>query len=170
MELQDILIIIGVIILITTGLNYYAKSKDGRWKDSAVDNDRVKNALDKFEVEKKGKPFTERQLQSQLTKYLKGIFENVTPEYGLEGKNAIKIDFDIGNGKVGVELKLAKSVFKTSEWNRIIGQMRRYTKKYNDGNIFIVVAGSPEEKKDSVWNELQEDIKEHNCKPYFMVV
>lgn len=108
--------------------------------------------------------FSEADIQSQLEKYFKGIFQNVTPQHGIETKNTKAIDFDIGNGKVGIELKIADKILKESESDRIFGQMIKYQRaKYNQKNLVIAIAGFDEDFRNSLMSDIEDDILENNA-------
>lgn len=119
--------------------------KDGRIQDAAVKISNVLNSLNRFNVKLNPKlkaGYTEKHIQNQLKKHFLKDFVHVTDEYGIEGINATKIDFDIGHGKVGVELKLAKALFKTASLDRLVGQLDGYIKqKYKRKNIIVAVFG-----------------------------
>jgi len=62
---------------------------------------------------------TEKILNAHITNELYDYFgEQVTSEYNIGGFFGLKKDIDINNGKIGIELKLAKSVLKSSESQR----------------------------------------------------
>jgi hypothetical protein len=104
--------------------------------------------------------FTEKDVHNDLEVYLKQIFYSVTREYGIEGKNAKMIDFDIGNGKVGIEVKIAESALKEGEGDRLLGQMQKYIRrKYKDGNFILAVAGFENHTTNTVLHEIEEDVE-----------
>jgi len=93
---------------------------------------------------KKEPEYEERDVQFLLEEQLRDIYENVEGQYPLEGGG--KIDIDIGNGKVGIELKLARSLYKSSrELQSLPGQVQDYIEaKYDSQNLIVVVAGEKE--------------------------
>ena len=77
-------------------------------------------------------------------KQLEVVFQNnvkhVITQYGLDGPTGQKIDFDLGHGNVGVEIKLAEHVFKAGPQDRMIGQLQAYIKsRYSDHNLLLVI-------------------------------
>lgn len=53
-----------------------------------------------------------------------------------------RIDIDIEKGQLGIEIKLAKSLKRSNERNRLLGQLQFYReKKYNRNNLLLVVVG-----------------------------
>jgi hypothetical protein len=53
---------------------------------------------------------------------------------------ALKTDLDVGNGLVGVELKIAENL-TASEMQRLIGQVVYYKKRYYENNLIVFIAG-----------------------------
>jgi hypothetical protein len=167
-----------LIVLAAIAAIYYLSQQNtnndgGKIPDSKVDVKTVIDSLKTFivkKVENRKYGYTELDIHKTLEKHFKTIFKSVTPEYGLESKNARFIDFDLGNGKVGVEVKLARSIFKTSEWDRVYGQLRKYTKaKYNSENLILLVIGNSEDQDNTILHEIMEDIKELNVNYHFIV-
>ena len=145
--------------------NKVETDKDGRIKDESITVKRVLESFSGFTPVSNPKlkdGFTEGLLQKQLYTYLETQFVHVNREQGLEDINGAKIDFDIGRGKVGIEVKLARSLFKTSELQRLVGQMKDYTDdKYNSRNLIILVFGTSEEAKERVYiSKIQERVQD----------
>lgn len=94
--------------------------------------------------------YTEKSIENQMAKYLKQRFVEVTPQYTLGGRIPTVIDMDVANGVVGIELKDAKSVVKSNEFNRMKGQIQYYKEtRYKDNNIFLLVVGEHEDRENS---------------------
>jgi len=132
-------------------------------QDKDVD---VHSVLEKLNGAKLGKKvsFSEKDVHDELEVYLKKIFYSVTREHAIEGKNIKRIDFDIGNGKVGIEVKLAESILKEGENDRLIGQIHKYaTRKYNANNLIIALAGYSHHERNTIVHELIEDIGRAGC-------
>ena len=155
---------------------YFAKThkdEDGRIEDRSVSVDRVIEALQDFKAKpSKGaeEVLTEVAIQKQLFAYLNKYFVHVNREQGIEGVNALKIDFDIGRGKVGVEVKLARALFKSASLQRLVGQMDDYTEnRYSDRNLIVVVFGTKEESQERVYlKNIQEKIEAIGAKYIFL--
>lgn len=128
--------------------------KSNRIPDEKVSVKRLMKDLKKITLVKETRlkfGYTEKSIQAQLDKQLRDIYESVQKEYGLEGNNATKIDFNIGRGRVGIEVKLAKSVFRSSELQRLVGQLKDYTDaKYDNENLIVLVAGEEHHLTDRV--------------------
>lgn len=94
--------------------------------------------------------YTEKTIETQLIKYMKKRFVEVTPQYTLGGRIPTVIDMDVANGVAGIELKDAKSVVKSNEFNRMKGQIQYYKEtRYKDDNIFLLVVGEHEDRENS---------------------
>ena len=128
--------------------------KSNRIPDKKVSVNRLMKDLKKLTLVKESRlkfGYTEKSIQAQLDKQLRSTYESVQKEYGLEGNNATKIDFNIGRGRVGIEVKLAKSVFKSSELQRLVGQLKDYTDaKFDNKNLIVLVAGEEHHLTDRV--------------------
>lgn len=157
------IILIGIwMILGDTGKKEEPHTKETRIRDEDVDAHTVLFHLERFSptirAERKN-GFTEKDVQDELEIYLKGIFYSVTREHAIEGKNVKRIDFDLGNGAIGVEVKLAEAVLKEGENDRVIGQMQKYIqRKYNKGNMVIALVGYAHHTRNTIIHEMKDDI------------
>ena len=105
--------------------------------------------------------FTEKDVQVALQKFFNKHFETFYREYALEGINVKQIDFDLGKGRVGIEVKLAREIIKEGSWDRALGQINKYAKKkYVNGNLIVLVAGSEEERESFKLREFERDVKD----------
>ena len=74
--------------------------------------------------------------------HLAKSFEDVVPQYNIGGYLGLKIDIDVGNGGIGVEVKLAESLLRsTAEIHRLIGQAIYYQKKRYGDNLLVSIVG-----------------------------
>jgi hypothetical protein len=178
MNLTDTEMIIGGIFLAVLGYKYLLThtDDDGRIEDQSVKMSNVIEALEEFEYKKVSRlkeGYTEKSIQNQLKTHLLKKYVHVTDEYGIEGINATKIDFDIGHGKVGLELKLAKSLFKTSNLHRLVGQIEDYSNhKYDNDNLIVAVYGEPNHTSERTQlKRIQEKIEEKGAEfAYFEIL
>jgi hypothetical protein len=151
------------------------KDKDGRIRDGSVTVDNVIDHIEKFKPKRNQKlkfGYTEREIQKQLYRFLGKYYVHVTMEYGLEGLQGTKIDLDVGNGKVGLELKLAYAVYKSAGLQRLVGQIVEYQEtKYNDDNLVVAVFGTKDEKNDrTMLKKVQERVESKDAHFYFHVL
>lgn len=173
MEIVFALIIIIVILLaFLLPKEKAGKGLDKKITDASVTVDMAIMYLEGFKPsihEGRKNGFTEKDVQDELEVYLKKYFQSVTREYGIEGKNAKRIDFDLGNGRVGIEVKLAESLLKEGEGDRVIGQVLKYTsRKYNNENLIIAVAGFMEHTRHTVIHETKEFVQSNKAHFVFL--
>jgi hypothetical protein len=85
---------------------------------------------------------SESDLEKYLLAQLALVFgkEKVSNQYSVGGFLALKTDLDVGNGLVGVELKIAENL-TASEMQRLIGQVVYYKKRYYENNLIVFIAG-----------------------------
>lgn len=97
---------------------------------------------------------SEQDAEVEINYYLSEFFKDVMPQYNLGGYLGLKIDLDINDGKVGIEVKFADSFFKsTSEIFRLIGQGVYYQRKKYGDNFVIAIAGTEEDLDEPVIRE-----------------
>ena len=137
-----------IIILVFIAFAYFWWIKkpdgDGRLSDKAVNINVVETIIiNDFELKKHENlkyGYTEKTIEKQLLGIFQEKIQHVVSQYGLDGQSGQKIDFDIGHGKVGVEIKLANAVFKAAGQDRMVGQVQSYIQsKYNDRNLLLVI-------------------------------
>lgn len=148
-------IFIGIIIVIAIILfiNNKDKSKDNRIQNKDVYLYEVLEYVSSFkpiEEVKYKNGYTEKSIENQLAKFLKKHYITVTQQHGVADKNARQIDIDIADGEVGIELKDAKNICKTAEFDRLTGQLLAYkTARYNKDNLVLAVCGNVDDKNES---------------------
>ena len=147
----------------------YERSRLGpRVPDRKVTVRRVLKALAEFEPRRRPRPqrgYSEKSVQEQLLAYLSDRFETVVPEYGVGGHRATRIDFDIGGGRVGIEVKLARSLKKSTEFHRLSGQLENYREhRYGDDNLVVAVFGEREHAENrALLRRIREKIEEKSA-------
>ncbi len=102
--------------------------------------DSVKLALQNIVLSKrriKSELELEKDVHSELTK----IFgkENVHRQYSVGGFLALKTDIDLGNGKVGIELKIEENLTAT-DMQRLIGQVLYYRNRVYNNSMILFIA------------------------------
>ena len=104
---------------------------------------------------------SEEQVEIAIVEELKQEFDRpIKRQYSIPGNFGLKIDIDIANGGIGIEVKLASQLSKASEAQRLIGQAVYYRNKQYGDQIAVVIAGNEEEVDDPVVVELQEFLQE----------
>ncbi len=101
----------------------------------------------------------ERFVATQLA-YVFGK-DKVSTQYSVGGFLALKTDIDIGNGQVGIELKIADNLSAT-DMQRLIGQVIYYRKRFYNNNLLVFIAGR--NSINSSFKELQDFIEELGVK------
>ncbi len=158
--MEDFLLVAGLFgggyFLIKKYQENQAQSNDPRIDENQLDVDDVVTMLEEF----RPNSGDEMQVQVQLKTFFQKRIRHVQREYGLETK--LKIDFDLGKGAVGVEVKMAKSLMAASAYHRMLGQVREYIKKkYDEDNLIIVVVTNKTLSKENTFVEkLEEDMEE----------
>jgi hypothetical protein len=161
------IVIIAVVIIVLI-LVFAKRDEEGKIKDDSLDySDNFLEELKKFEMKEipnRKKGFTEKDVQDQLEKFFNKHFQTVHKEYALEGVNVKQIDFDLGKGRLGVEVKLAREIIHEASWDRAFGQLTKYAKKkYTDNNLVVLIAGTEEEKDSQKVKGFIKDVKEIGC-------
>ncbi len=171
MEVAVIIVVICLVVVCFIALggsgngnnNSNSRKPDGKIPDEDVDVFTVLTHLESFKPSNRAdhkNGFSEKDVHEELEVYMKNIFHSVTREHAIEGKNVKRIDFDLGNGMVGIEVKLAESVLSESENDRLIGQAQKYiSRKYNSGNLIIALAGHDRHTRNTTIHEVEMDIQ-----------
>ena len=169
-----ILVIIGIALIVWSFLKTQStKDNGGKIASMYATFDDVKTCLDGFVPTTNPKlknGYTEKSIETQLVKFLKQKFIEVTPQFGIEGRNARAIDIDVADGTAGIELKDAKKVVKTAEMDRVKSQLLAYQDKRYQDNLILAVIGENEDKDDSCLIELKEYCKKNKVKYYYFEI
>ncbi|MBK8444714.1 MAG: hypothetical protein IPL35_15480 [Sphingobacteriales bacterium] len=83
---------------------------------------------------------SETDFEKLVTGQLADIFgkEHVHRQYSVGGFLALKTDIDVGNGQVGIELKIADNLSAT-DMQRIIGQVVYYKRRFYNNNLLLFI-------------------------------
>lgn len=65
--------------------------------------------------------------------------DKISNQYSVGGFLALKTDLDVGNGKVGIELKIADNLTAT-DMQRLIGQALYYKNRFYKENLLVLIA------------------------------
>lgn len=99
----------------------------------------VKAALENLVIPKR-RLTAEADFEKFVTEQLVLIFgkERVHRQYSVGGFLALKTDIDIGNGQVGIELKIADNLSAT-DMQRLIGQVVYYRRRFYNNNLLLFI-------------------------------
>lgn len=114
---------------------------------------------------------SEQIVEEYLFKHLKKHFKTIQRQYviGNHKSKRERIDLDLGNGNLGIEIKLAKLLRKTNERNRLLGQIDLYkTRKYANKPIIVIIVGTEENSKDENLIELREILANKQAFFYYL--
>ncbi|MDO1451735.1 hypothetical protein Q0590_36010 [Rhodocytophaga aerolata] len=108
--------------------------------DLAITTDNVKEVLENLVILKR-RLSAEADLEKFVADQLAMIFgkDRVHRQYSVGGFLALKTDIDIGNGQVGIEVKIADDLSAT-DMQRMIGQVLYYKKRFYDNNLLVLIA------------------------------
>lgn len=141
----------------------------GRWSDESTTVDNVFKEIELFGLSSSSRT-TEKALETELYKHLKEKFHTVDRQVYIGGVKALKIDIDVANGKIGVELKMAHKLIDSTEKQRFIGQMHDYTtKRYKPENFILAVAGGQMQKDDITLREIRKLVQEKSRFCYIQI-
>ena len=99
----------------------------------------VQNALENLIIPKR-RLTAEVDFEKFVTEQLAYIFgkERVHRQYSVGGFLALKTDIDLGNGQVGIELKIADNLSAT-DMQRLIGQVVYYKRRFYNNNLLLFI-------------------------------
>lgn len=127
-------------------------------KEIAINPENVKAVLENLIILKR-RLTTEKDFEKFVSDQLIKTFgkEQVHRQFSVGGFLALKTDIDIGNGQVGIELKIADNL-SAADMQRVVGQVLYYKKRfYNDNLILFIVSKT---KISSSIKELKDFIEE----------
>ncbi len=137
-------------------------------KSISISSQTVQTALQNLVIPKR-RLTAEADFEKFVTEQLALIFgkERVHRQYSIGGFLALKTDIDVGNGQVGIELKIADNLSAT-DMQRLIGQVVYYKRRfYNNLLLFIAskstINSTTKELKDFV-EELGTIVRKANLK------
>jgi len=139
-----------------------------RWEDNYTTISKVINAIKKLEDDLKIVK-SESALQKLILNHLTQIFHSVKKEVSIGGKST-KIDIEVGN-RIGVELKMAKSLSKSAEFQRCIGQVTHdYLKKYSKEYLILIVAGNKKMRTSNEVKDIRKVIHKQDSEFYYLEI
>jgi hypothetical protein len=108
-------------------------------KTISVSPQTVQTALENLVIPKR-RLTAEVDFEKFVTEQLAYIFgkEHVHRQYSIGGFLALKTDIDVGNGQVGIELKIADNLSAT-DMQRLIGQVVYYKRRFYNNNLLLFI-------------------------------
>jgi hypothetical protein len=105
----------------------------------SISSQTVQTALENLVVPKR-RLTAEVDFEKFVTEKLADIFgkERVHRQYSVGGFLALKTDVDVGNGQVGIELKIADNLSAT-DMQRLIGQVVYYKRRFYNNNLLLFI-------------------------------
>ncbi|MBK9246548.1 MAG: hypothetical protein IPM69_00165 [Ignavibacteria bacterium] len=102
---------------------------------------------------------TEKIFEKYVAEQLELMFnkEHVQRQYNIGGILGLKSDIDVGNGQVGIELKIANNL-SAYEMQRLVGQVIYYKEKFYKNKLLIYIVSKSTITPDL--NELKQFLEE----------
>lgn len=117
---------------------------------------------------KKSQYTTEKNVERLICESLYTKFKQIHRQYSIGGYLPLKVDIDLGDGQVGIEIKLAKQL-TTSSIERLFGQVLYYSKRTYKKNLIVLVVGI-EKEKNQILDEVQTICEEQGVTFYYVIV
>lgn len=119
-------------------LSDYSNLKAERFIDISTEN--VQDILQNLVINKR-RLNNESDFEKFVGEQLQCIFgkDNIHRQYSIGGFLALKSDIDIGDGLVGIELKIADNL-SASDMQRLIGQVVYYKRRFYKSNLILFIA------------------------------
>jgi len=134
----------------------------------SITGDEVYEKLENLQV-KKAQYTDEKKVEKVIFDQLDILYKDkVHRQYNIQGYLGLKIDIDIADGQVGIELKLANQL-NTTSIERLLGQVLYYSKRNYKENLIVIVVGH-EKEYDNRLKELKNIIEEQNAKFFYLTV
>ncbi|WP_027003515.1 hypothetical protein [Hugenholtzia roseola] len=109
-------------------------------KEVSLSADNVLRVLENLIIPKR-RISEEKEFEKFVHERLTKVFgkERVHRQYSIGGFLALKSDIDVGNGQVGIELKVADNLSST-DMQRLIGQVVYYKRRFYNNNLILFIA------------------------------
>jgi hypothetical protein len=101
-----------------------------------MDVELVSEFLKNNVIVKKSQYTEEKNVENIISKQLNAEFGKVHQQYSIGGFLGLKCDIDLHDGKVGIEVKLAK-LLTTSSIERLFGQSLYYSRRTYKQNLIV---------------------------------
>lgn len=127
-------------------------------------SDFIKNNL----IVKKSQYTEEKNVENVIAKQLNAEFGKVHQQYSIGGFLGLKCDIDLHDGKVGIEVKLAK-LLTTSSIERLFGQSLYYSRRTYKQNLIVLIVGT-EKQYNRILDEVSDILNEIGVKFIYLQV
>jgi len=142
--------------------------QEGYKRLNSITGDEVFEKLDNLQI-RRAQYTDEKKVEKIIFDQLDILYKDkVHRQYNIQGFLGLKCDLDIGDGQVGIELKLANQL-STTNIERLLGQVLYYSKRTYKDNLIVIVVGLEKEYDQKV-RELKNIIEEQKVKFYYLTV
>lgn len=167
--------LVAIVVAIALFVYWYNRrpDKDGRLPDLAITISKIENLiLNELEFDEKSKISNERDAQKYLYEFLEERILHVQQHRSIGGTTSKTIDFDVGCGRVGIEIKMGKSAFKNAERNRMFGQVNEYLEtEYGNDNLLLLFFCDEKTIKERVHHTaIREQFEERDVRIHFLPI
>lgn len=144
--------------------------QEGYKKATSITGYEVFQKLENLQI-KKAQYIDEKKVEKIIYDQLEILYKDeVHRQYNMQGYLGLKCDIDLGDGQVGIELKLANQLSNSSSnIERLLGQVLYYSKRTYKENLIVIVVGL-EKEYDLKIKELQNIIEEQKVYFYYLTV
>ncbi|WP_420316015.1 hypothetical protein [Ekhidna sp.] len=129
-----------------------------------IDTNSVLGVLEELEISP-NQLKSEKSVENLITRELANEFgaNNVHQQYSIPGYFGMKVDIDIGDGKVGIELKLAGSLDNSvANVQRLFGQAIYYYERQYQDNLIVAVVGNEKLRDKPFMQEIERLLEDIN--------
>lgn len=129
----------------------------------------VLSTLKELEI-KESQYTTEKKVEAIIVQHLNDKIGRAHPQYNIGGYLGLKVDIDLGDGQVGIELKLAKELNdKANNIERLFGQVIYYSKRKYKDKLVVLVVGT-EKEYTQVMKEIEKFVSEMGVFFHYFIV
>lgn len=141
---------------------YYALDSYSRYQRIPTTINVIKYLQNKQHQLRLSPESSESEAESRIARILQYKFKGVQTQTLIGGKRYARerIDIDLEEGKLGIEIKLAEMLRKSNERNRLLGQIDLYLeRKYSPKQLLILIIGNQEYEQSTNIQEIKRMIE-----------
>jgi hypothetical protein len=127
----------------------------------------VTDILDNITI-KKSQYTTEKNIEKIIADALDIAIGKTHRQYNIGGFLGLKVDIDLGDGQVGIEIKMAKELTATNI-ERLFGQVLYYSKRVYKSNLIVLIVGT-EKEQTQILKEIEDIIESQGVVFYYLTV